>query len=120
METCAKYGVDPILIVTPYTTNSRLAYLSQETRGFLYCAARKGVTGLRTSFDQTTDEFLDRVRKAAKTPIAVGFGVQSREDVNFLQGKCDMAIIGTQLLNVLEREGLPGVERFLKSLQTLH
>ncbi|WP_433942911.1 tryptophan synthase subunit alpha [Paenibacillus sp. SN-8-1] len=119
MEACAKYGVDPILLATPYTTKKRLDYLSEQTGGFLYCAARKGVTGSRTAFDQSTDEFLGRVREVAKIPVAVGFGIQSSEDVNFLQGKCDIAIIGTQLLNVLEQEGLSGVERVLKSLPTL-
>ncbi|QMV41255.1 tryptophan synthase subunit alpha [Cohnella cholangitidis] len=61
-------------------------------------------------------QVLNRVHCFANTPVAVGFGIQNAEDVAFLQGKCDIAIIGTQLLNVLERDGLPGVERFLKSV----
>ncbi|MEW9701980.1 tryptophan synthase subunit alpha [Paenibacillus sp. SI8] len=119
MNACRAYSVEPILLVTPYTDDPRLAYLSEQTGGFLYCAARKGVTGSKTSFGHETDEFLARVRGSAKTPIAVGFGIQNGEDVACLQGKCDIAIIGTQLLNVLEQDGLTGVERFLKSLQTL-
>ncbi|NOU98283.1 tryptophan synthase subunit alpha [Paenibacillus sp. LMG 31456] len=120
MDACHEYNVEPVLIATPYTTESRLAYLSEQTGGFLYCAARKGVTGSKTSFGNEADEFLTRVRGFAKTPIAVGFGIQSGEDVAFLQGKCDIAIIGTQLLNVLEQEGLAGVERFLKSIHALN
>ncbi|WP_163860123.1 tryptophan synthase subunit alpha [Paenibacillus elgii] len=91
-------------------------YLSGETGGFIYCAARKGVTGAKTSFGKETDNFLTRVRNFAKTPTAVGFGIQNREDIRFLQGKCDIAIIGTQLLKVLEQEGLSGVKRYLRSL----
>lgn len=116
MEACRQHDVEPILIATPYTPDQRLVYLSAQTGGFLYCAARKGVTGSKTSFGDETSEFLSRVREFAKTPIAVGFGIQSGEDVAFLQGKCDIAIIGTQLLNVLEKEGLIGVDRFLKSI----
>ncbi|QHW29971.1 tryptophan synthase subunit alpha [Paenibacillus rhizovicinus] len=116
LDACREFGVEPILIVTPYTSNARLAYLSGQTGGFLYCAARKGVTGSKTSFGEESDEFLNRARTAAKTPIAVGFGIQSAEDVAFLKGKCDIAIIGTQLLIILERDGLAGVEQFLKSL----
>ncbi|MGK5506719.1 tryptophan synthase subunit alpha [Brevibacillus formosus] len=119
MEACREYKVDPILIATPYTTDSRLAYLSAETGGFIYCAARKGVTGAKTSFGKETDKFLTRVRNLAKTPIAVGFGIQNGEDLHFLQGKCDIAIIGTQLLKVLEQEGLSGVKRYLGSLSVL-
>ncbi|WP_253735751.1 tryptophan synthase subunit alpha [Paenibacillus sp. FJAT-26967] len=116
MEACSKYKVAPILIATPYTTDSRLVYLSEQTQGFIYCAARKGVTGAKTSFGTETDEFLNRVRKVSTKPIAVGFGIQSGEDLQFLQGKCDIAIIGTQLLKVLEREGLGGVSQYLKSM----
>ncbi|MCR8630964.1 tryptophan synthase subunit alpha [Paenibacillus radicis (ex Xue et al. 2023)] len=118
MNACREYGVEPILIATPYTTDLRLAYLSEQTGGFLYCAPRKGVTGSRTAFGDETDDFLSRVRGFAKTPIAVGFGIQTGEDVAFLQGKCDIAIIGTQLLNILEKDGLTGVERFLKSVNS--
>jgi tryptophan synthase alpha chain len=119
MESCREYKVDPILIATPFTTDSRLAYLSSETGGLIYCAARKGVTGAKTSFGKETDNFLTRVRNLAKTPIAVGFGIQNRKDIHFLQGKCDIAIIGTQLLKVLEQEGLSGVKSFLCSLSVL-
>ncbi|SEO68312.1 tryptophan synthase, alpha chain [Paenibacillus sophorae] len=116
MEACRKHRVEPVLIVTPYTTSERLAYLSAETGGFLYCAARKGVTGTKTSFGKETEAFITRVRGMARTPIAVGFGIQSDQDVRFLEGKCDIAIIGTQLLNVLEHEGLSGVKRFLQTI----
>jgi tryptophan synthase alpha chain len=109
LSACRAHSVEPILIATPYTPDLRLAYLSEQTGGFLYCAARKGVTGSKTSFGHEADEFLSRVRGFAKTPIAVGFGIQSGEDIAFLQGKCDIAIIGTQLLNVLEQDGLNGV-----------
>jgi len=116
MQACRDYAVEPILIATPYTPDDRLRYLTGQTGGFLYCAARKGVTGSKTSFGGETDAFLSRVAGYAKTPVAVGFGIQSAEDVAYLQGKCDIAIIGTQLLKVLEQEGLTGVERFLRSL----
>ncbi|NBD22365.1 tryptophan synthase subunit alpha [Paenibacillus glycinis] len=116
LQACREHGVEPILIVTPYTSDERLAYLSRQTGGFLYCAARKGVTGSKTTFGEETDAFLARVRAVARTPVAVGFGIQHAEDVAFLRGKSDIAIIGTRLLTLLEEEGLPGVERFLKSL----
>ncbi|GAA3404861.1 tryptophan synthase subunit alpha [Paenibacillus hodogayensis] len=116
LKACREHGVALVLIATPYTDDKRLSYLSQQTGGFLYCAARKGVTGSKTAFGRETDDFLARVRHYARTPVAVGFGIQDAADVAFLQGKCDIAIIGTQLLNVLEQSGLAGVERFLASL----
>jgi tryptophan synthase alpha chain len=114
---CKQQQVDPILIVTPYTPVSRLEYLTNKTEGFLYCAARKGVTGFKTSFDDATTDFLLRCRQYSSTPIAVGFGVQRPEDVRYLVDKSDIAAVGSALLNVLEAEGIPGVKEFLLSLR---
>lgn len=114
---CRQQQVDPILVATPYTPVNRLEYLASKTEGFLYCAARKGVTGFKTSFGEATTDFLSRCRQYASTPIAVGFGVQRPEDVRYLVNKSDIAIVGSTLLNVLEAEGTPGVREFLLSLK---
>lgn len=116
LEACRACGVAPILIATPYTPDERLVRLAEQTSGFLYCAARKGVTGAKTALGRETNDFLTRARRVARTPIGVGFGVHTPEDLRFLQGKCDIAIIGTKLLHVLEQDGLAGVERFLCTL----
>ncbi|GCE30015.1 tryptophan synthase alpha chain [Dictyobacter alpinus] len=114
---CEQQQIDPILIVTPYTPDTRMIYLANKTKGLLYCAARKGVTGSKTSFDATTTDFIARCRQYASTPIGVGFGVQRPEDVRYLVDKSDIAIVGSALLTVLETEGLPGVREFLLALR---
>ena len=43
--------------------------------------------------------------------IALGFGVKSREDMDFIRGKADIAVIGSETIRVLEREGVDGVLR---------
>ncbi|MBY9080207.1 tryptophan synthase subunit alpha [Paenibacillus sp. HN-1] len=119
LQACRDFRVDPILLATPYTPDERLAYLAGQTGGMLYCVARKGVTGARTMFDDTTSAFLARVRQTSAVPIGVGFGIQHIDDIQFLIGKCDVAIIGSHLLNLLETEGLEGVGQFLAPIQAL-
>jgi tryptophan synthase alpha chain len=114
---CEQHDVDPILMVTPYTPDNRLEYLAKKTKGFLYCVARKGVTGSPTPFGDATTDFLLRCRQYASTPIAVGFGIQRPEDVRYLVDKSDIAIVGSTLLHVLEAEGTAGVREFLLSLR---
>ncbi|GHO70287.1 tryptophan synthase alpha chain [Ktedonobacter sp. SOSP1-52] len=114
---CKQEHVDPILVVTPYTPDTRMEYLAGKTEGLLYCAARKGVTGSPTSFGDATTDFLLRCRQYSSTPIAVGFGIQRPDDVRYLVNKSDIAIVGSTLLNVLEAEGTTGVRKFLLSLR---
>jgi tryptophan synthase alpha chain len=119
LQACRECRVDPILLATPYTPSERLSYLAGQTGGFLYCVARKGVTGARTTFDEATASFLARCRQCSAVPIGVGFGIQHADDIQFLIGKSDVAIIGSHLLNLLKQEGLPGVGHFLASIQRL-
>ncbi|MDG5788619.1 tryptophan synthase subunit alpha [Evansella sp. AB-P1] len=111
-----KYKIDPIFLATSYTPKHRLRYLSETTGGFLYCVARKGVTGYKTNFDVNTAEFLNNCKKISEKPLGLGFGIQNKKDIDFLIGKSDIAIIGSQLLKLLNDSGLEGVEEFLASI----
>ncbi|MCP4020651.1 MAG: tryptophan synthase subunit alpha [Desulfobacteraceae bacterium] len=106
----------PIFIFSPETSNQRLDYLAQFCTGFVYCLARKGVTGKETQFSNTLGQYLERCRKATSLPLAVGFGVKDRQDVNYLKGKADIAVIGSQTIRVVEQKGIDGTKEFIKSL----
>lgn len=111
-----KEGLCPIHIFSPTTTDSRMAFLSSRTRGFVYCAARKGVTGKETRFSTDLGEYLARCRTMTELPLAVGFGVKDRSDVEFLKGKADIAVVGSQTIRVVDEEGIMAVGRFVKNL----
>jgi tryptophan synthase alpha chain len=107
----------PILIFAPNTKATRMKELAQHGRGFIYCAARKGVTGSETSFSSEVTDYLARARAATSLPLAVGFGVKEKRDVDFLRGKADIAVVGSETLRVLDKSGVEGVGPFLKSLR---
>ena len=71
---------------------------------------------MKTDFSGDIEHYLERCRKATNLPLALGFGVKNREDISFLEGKADIAIIGTQSILTMEKEGIPGLSRFIKSL----
>ena len=79
--------------------------------------ARKGVTGAKTNFSTEMDEFLDRCRKATQLPLALGFGVSSQEDVQFLRGKAEVAVVGSQALRILNSKGIGAVGDFFRALR---
>jgi tryptophan synthase alpha chain len=112
-----KHELAPVLIFSPATSIERMKYLSTFARGFVYCVARKGVTGQDTSFSDELETYLSRCRKATDLPLAVGFGVKEKEDIDFLKGKADIAVIGTQTLRIVEEEGVDAVGSFIRSLR---
>jgi len=117
MRAAVAHGVDPIFILSPTTTLDRLAYLANFGRGFFYCVARKGITGARTDFSHQLEQFIGRCRGATKLPLALGFGVSRKEDVDFLKGKVEIAVVGSQALRILNADGVEAVGKFFRSLR---
>jgi len=113
----ADHGCHPIFIFSPTTSEERLRYLSSFASGFVYCVARKGVTGMDTRFSDELGAYLGRCRKATDLPLALGFGVKDKEDVDFLKGRADIAVIGTQTLRLVEEQGVPAVGDFIRGLR---
>lgn len=111
------HGIDPIFILSPTSTRDRLAYLAGFGHGFFYCVARKGITGAKTTFSADLDEFLSRCRNVTQLPLALGFGVSRREDVDFLNGKVEIAVVGSQALRILNTDGVEAVGNFFRGLR---
>jgi tryptophan synthase alpha chain len=105
-----------IMFFTPTSIEARMREVAQQGSGFIYCVARKGVTGQHTEVNTSLADYLARCRKATDLPLAVGFGIASREDVALLEGKADMAVIGTATIKLVDREGAAAVGPFIRSL----
>ena len=117
LTACDEYGICPIFIFSPNSSSERLDYLGRHARGFVYCVARRGVTGSATSFSEDLAAYLQRCRQATHLPLAVGFGVKGAEDVAFLKGKAEIAVIGSQTIRLLDEHGPAAVGDFIRSLR---
>ncbi|MBF0421603.1 MAG: tryptophan synthase subunit alpha [Magnetococcales bacterium] len=116
---CRHYGqghLDWIRLFTPTTPDARLHLLGREASGLVYCVARRGVTGQRTQFDPALMEFLTRCRAATHVPLALGFGVRSRDDIVSLQGQVEIAVVGTAAIEIHVAQGADAVGQFFAGL----
>ncbi|MBU0480233.1 MAG: tryptophan synthase subunit alpha [Proteobacteria bacterium] len=112
-----KYQIAPILIFAPTSTDERMKELAAHAKGFIYCVARRGVTGKETEFDADFNDYIARCRKATNLPLAVGFGISNRNDVKYLTGKGDIAVIGTKTIRLVNEEGAAAVGPFIAGLR---
>ncbi|MEE8400052.1 MAG: tryptophan synthase subunit alpha [Desulfobacterales bacterium] len=117
LEAMGKESLSPIFIFSPTTSDERMRYLASFGKGFIYCVSRKGVTGAETEFSEHLDSYLQRCRDATDLPLALGFGVKDKADVDFLRGKADIAVVGSQMIRLIEAEGVDSVGPFIKSLR---
>ena len=84
-------GLAPILMVTPNTSDERVARIAQSARGMVYVVSRMGVTGKQTQWGEAFLRYVERIRHHTDLPLAIGFGVRSADDLKALQGTAEVA-----------------------------
>ena len=109
-------GIEPIILMTPTSSDKRLAKLGEASRGMVYAVARKGVTGSKTDMSDDVIDLVNRCRQHTTVPIGVGFGISSKTDMDFLRGTADLAIVGTAALKVWEESREDGLTKFFEEL----
>ena len=117
MAAMKRADLDPIFIYAPSSDVERMRAIAKHARGFVYCVARKGVTGAQTTFSDDLDAYLARCRSTTKLPLALGFGVQDAADVEFLRGKVDIAVVGSATLRLIDEKGVGAVGEFIRGLR---
>jgi len=127
-EMAEEAGIHLIPLVAP-TSHDRVARIAGKARGFVYCVSSLGVTGVRSDFHQGIDDFLAAVRRSTTTPIAVGFGISSREQIERFGQQADGVIVGSAIVRKIEeslpllqapdtkQEGLAQIGRFVAGLK---
>lgn len=114
---CQKNKIAPIFLFTPTTTEKRMREINKVAGGFIYCQARVGVTGKHTKFGKDEIKYIKKCRNNTTLPIAMGFGIQNKKDVDFLKNKIDIAICCTQAVKILDQSGSKAMGEFLRNLR---
>jgi tryptophan synthase alpha chain len=109
-------GIEPIILMTPTSSDKRLAKLGEASRGMVYAVARKGVTGSKTNMSDDVIQLVKRCRQHTTVPIGVGFGISSKADMDFLRGSADLAIVGSAALKIWEESREDGLTKFFEEL----
>ena len=100
--------IDPILLASPTTSETRLAALAEKTRGFLYYVSLTGVTGARKELAAGLEEAVSRIRRISDIPVCVGFGLSTPEQVGEVGRFADGAVVGSALVDLIEAAEAPG------------
>jgi len=108
-------GLALVQMVTPVTPPARLAMLCAASQGFVYAVTMTGTTGKSVAVPEDVLAYMDRVRAVSPVPVCAGFGIRSREQVARMQGHVDGVVVGSALVEVLERREDPAA--FLRSLR---
>ncbi|SDE21965.1 tryptophan synthase, alpha chain [Auraticoccus monumenti] len=105
------HGLDRVFLVSPSTTQARLASTLAACRGWVYATSVMGVTGTRTQTSTAGPELVARIR--AQDPemmVGLGLGVSDGDQAAETAGFADAVIVGSALVRTLlqaEDDGRP-------------
>ncbi|MFN2391707.1 MAG: tryptophan synthase subunit alpha [Pyrinomonadaceae bacterium] len=87
-----------ITLAAPTSSDERLKKITDIADGFVYAVSRAGVTGARTDLTSDAEILVKRLQKFTDLPVAVGFGISSKEQVREVWKYADAAVIGSAIV----------------------
>ncbi len=106
-------NLDMISLIAPTTSDARLEKIAANASGFIYAVSRAGVTGTQKTTSDSAEILVKRARHLTNLPIAVGFGISSRRQVEEVWHYADAAVVGSAIVAEIARSMRDGnaVER---------
>ncbi|MBS1714765.1 MAG: tryptophan synthase subunit alpha [Armatimonadetes bacterium] len=114
-------GLDTVFLTAPTSTPDRLALVCENATGFVYAVSRTGVTGSSDSGWDEAEDLVGRIRSRTGSPVCVGFGISTPDDVRAVCAFADGAIVGSWLVGLLAKEwdGGRGRDKVVEAVRRL-
>jgi len=113
-----EHALDLIYLLAPTSTSERIKLVAKKTRGFIYLVSVAGVTGARTCLPANLATFINKVRKIAKQPLCVGFGISSTDQARQISKTADGIIIGSKLIQLMKSDpSLKSLKLFVQEIR---
>ncbi|MGD9935574.1 MAG: tryptophan synthase subunit alpha [Dehalococcoidia bacterium] len=101
VASCRANGVSFVPLVAPTTRNERIPILAGVADSFLYCVSVTGTTGKGNVVLDDLPDFIGRIRARTTLPLAVGFGISTRANVEAVGKIADAAVVGSAIISAI-------------------
>ncbi|HBY44191.1 MULTISPECIES: tryptophan synthase subunit alpha [unclassified Brevundimonas] len=111
-----------IRLATPTSDDARLKVIAEGTSGFVYYVSVAGVTGVKEAVAADVAPAVERVRRAANLPVAVGFGVKTPQRAAEIARVADAVVAGSVFVDEVAaalEANEPAVPRVLAKVKAL-
>jgi len=96
--------LDNIFLISPTTSDERVATITKQASGFIYYVALKGVTGAGHLDTAAVEAHLALIRTHTDLPVAVGFGIKDADTAATVAGCADAVVVGSALVDRVAAE----------------
>ncbi|MBO6015589.1 MAG: tryptophan synthase subunit alpha [Lachnospiraceae bacterium] len=103
-DIAGKYDVDIISLVAP-TSKERIEKIAKDAEGYIYVVSSMGVTGVRSEIKTDVRDIVSHIKAVTDVPVAIGFGINTRQQVQEFSEYCDGVIVGSAIVKLIEKHG---------------
>ena len=96
-------GLHWIRLVTPTTNESRLSDVLANSSGFVYYVSIAGITGTQSAAAASIEKAVHHIKAKSDLPVAVGFGIKTREQVIEIGNIAEGVVVGSAIVNEIEQ-----------------
>ncbi len=112
------HDISVISMIAP-TSEARIKAIAESAEGFLYIVSSLGVTGVRSEIKTDLASIMDSVRKYAKVPAAIGFGISTPEQAKKMSQLADGVIVGSAIVRLIEKYGGKAADEIYKYVKSM-
>lgn len=117
-DVAQKYGVSVISLIAP-TSEERIKMIASEAEGFIYVVSSMGVTGVRSEIKTDLGHIMEAVKKYAKVPAAIGFGISRPDQAQKMSGLADGVIVGSAIVKLVAQYGSEAPEHIYEYVKSM-
>ena len=113
--------MDLIRLITPTTDIKRLSLILEKSSGFIYYVSITGITGTKQAANTDIKEAIEKINELTDIPIAVGFGIKSKEQVSKISRISNAVVVGSHIVKIIEEEcsnNNINYDKILKNIKT--
>ncbi|MCM4169683.1 Tryptophan synthase alpha chain [Arenibacter antarcticus] len=112
-----KYGLINVFLITPQTSDARIAQIDKASEGFIYMVSSASVTGSSDGFGTVQESYFQRIAKMELiSPQIIGFGISNSETFQQATKWAKGAIIGSAFIKYITKNGTNNIGNFVKQI----
>lgn len=98
-------GLNFIYLTAPTTDDARLPRVVEHASGFVYFVSITGITGTKSAATTDVAEHVARIKRHTDLPLAVGFGIRTRDQAAEIAQVADAAVVGSAFVDIVAEHG---------------
>jgi len=89
-----------IYLLAPTSTASRIGIVRKKASGFIYYVSLTGITGAKLKDSLKSQAAFQRLRRGAKMPVCVGFGIKTPQQARQVSRLADGVVVGSAFVDL--------------------